>query len=113
MGESVKKKKEYFDRLGRKLKLGDQFVYMTGGKDGKKANNHIAQVVAQDPDGKLYASKIKSSIYLDDGEEFVDELANGDIGIVRKTFEITRGKGGIIILDRIDEDDDLPNAKIW
>ena len=30
-----KKKKKIYDRLGRTLELGDQFIYSTGGKDGK------------------------------------------------------------------------------
>ena len=40
-----KKKKKIYDRLGRTLELGDQFIYSTGGKDGKPFLNHIAEVV--------------------------------------------------------------------
>ena len=108
-----KKKKKIYDRLGRTLELGDQFIYSTGGKDGKPFLNHIAEVVAEDPDGTLYAAKLKSAIYKTDNEEFVTSKGGGHIGVVRKTWEIT-GKGyGIIKLSPIPEDEELPNAKIW
>lgn len=105
-------KKKFYDRLGRRLKLGDQFIYMTGGKDGKPAMNHLAQVVAEDQDGTLHASKIKSEIYKGD-DEFITGTGGGHLGILRKTWPIVQGKGGIIILNPIDEDEELPNAKIW
>lgn len=105
------KKKCFYDRLGRRMKVGDQFIYTTPGKDGK-AVNHIAVVVAEDSDGQLHAAKIKSEIYKGE-DEFITGIGGGYLGVLRKTWPISFKDYGFIILNPIEEDEELPLAKIW
>lgn len=108
--------KRYWDRLGRQIGLGDQIIYMD-----ENYIDHAALILSSDPDGTLYASKIKSIYMLnsddkDEGEEyFTTEFGQGMISIARKSFKLEDipDKGSIIVLRKMDYYKDFFYCKIW
>lgn len=107
------KPKTYWDRLGRKISLGDQIVYMD-----ENYVDHVAIITISMYDGTLYAAKVKSITMTspkDNEESFTTEYGDGSICIMRKTFALEEipDKGSIMILKKMDYYNGYFYCKIW
>lgn len=88
----------YYDRLGRKPKVGDIILYQEPSKDRSTITNRLG-LISYDEDGILYVGKMKSPKLVNRNDEVLGKVFGYSICGPLIELGMLRGKYGITILD--------------